>query len=134
MAKQHEERASKYRRERLARQDTEELAFAFFAVNDAVSGPVLPFCQNPGDFAYQGFTDAIYFEGWQDFTLSPDYPGKFSETGRDYLQCRLIGVFSEAIDQLVANNAFACLNLDTAFRVGFCFHDGPEFVVRVINW
>src|SRR4051794_34563025 len=75
-AKKNELRASARRREQLDSTDPEALQWAFYAVDNPVTGPVLPFCNNTGDFAHQGFAD-FALKDWAEFRASPNYPGEF---------------------------------------------------------
>lgn len=92
---------------------------------------VLPFGDNTGDFAYQGFAE-VTFEAWADFTLDDEYPALPDGEEGDYLQCKAAILLGRVIDRLVAANAFDGLQRTMPFLVGVGFHDGGQYVVRVL--
>lgn len=133
-AKKHEAYVTERRHEKLAYDDEHSLKWAIDTVQNPISGPVLPFNNNPGDFRYQGFAEVSFLDEWEDFVLDDDYPGEFEESGRDYLECKATVMFSRVIDALVDQCAFDCLRRTSPFYVGFAFHEGPQVVVRLLNW
>jgi hypothetical protein len=91
---------------------------------------VLPFCDDAGDFAYQGFTE-IAFPEWTELAKSPDYPEDFP--GGDWLENRVAMIFSEAIDTLAQDGSFDKLRLASPTLLGFGFHDQDQYVVRMLR-
>jgi hypothetical protein len=132
-AKNHESYVTESRHKGLS-YDDDSLQWAITTVKNPVTGPVLPFGNNTGDFEYQGFAEVSFLEEWQDFRFADDYPGEFEDSEDDYLECIATVMFSHVIDALVGQNAFDCLKRSSPFLVGFTFHDGPQLVVRVLNW
>jgi hypothetical protein len=92
---------------------------------------VLPFCNNTGDFAFQGFTQ-IQFPEWQEFADSPDYP-EAKDDDKDYLTNRVARLFCRATDQLVEERAFEQLRLARPVLIGFGFHDHDQYVLHMLN-
>ncbi len=133
-AKKHEEYITNRRHEELSYDDDYSIEWAIETVKNPISGPVLPFCDNTGDFQYQGFAEVSFLDEWQNFTLADDYPGRFEDSEDDYLECKATVMFSRVIDLLIEQNAFDCLQRTSPFLVGFTFHDGPQLVVRMLNW
>lgn len=134
MAKEHESYVTERRHEDLSYDDDSSLQWAINTVKNLVTGSVLPYNNNTGDFEYQGFAEVSFLEEWQDFVLADDYPGEFEDSEDDYLEYMATVVFSHVIDTLVARGAFDCLKRSSPFLVGFAFHDGPQLVVRILNW
>ena len=133
-AKEHEKYVTTRRRQKLSYDDRFEVKWAIKTIQNKITGPVLPYNDNPGDFEYQGFGDGVFFPEWENFKLSDDYPGSYEDSEDDYLECNATVMFSRVIDALVENNAFDCLNRTSPFLIGFAFHDGPKLVVRILNW
>ncbi len=92
---------------------------------------ILPFCNNTGDFAYQGFTE-INFPEWEDFFQNPNYP-ESEKSEEDYLTNRVARLFSRSIDQLVKENAFEKLRLAQPTLLGFTFHDDSPIILEILN-
>jgi len=92
---------------------------------------LLPFCNNTGDFAFQGFTQ-IQFPEWQEYAESPDYP-EAKDDDNDYLINRVARLFSRATDQLVEERVFEQLRLARPTLVGFGLHDLDQHVLHVLN-
>lgn len=93
---------------------------------------LLPFTNNTGDFAYQGYTQ-VDFEGWQEFAESDDYPKGYSEE-HDYLEDNLAIVFWKVIDRLIQEEQFSVLKMSSPFFAGYGFHDQDQVLLRIINW
>lgn len=92
---------------------------------------LLPFCNNTGDFAFQGFT-RIEFPEWQKYAENPKYP-EAEEDDDDYLINRVARLFCRTTDQLVKGRAFEKLNLAAPTLVGFGFHEGGQYVLHLLN-
>jgi hypothetical protein len=92
---------------------------------------VMPFCDNTGDFKYQGFSE-VRFPEWEAFAASPDYPAP-KDDDDDYLANRVARLFSRAIDQLVEDGAFGALRLASPTLLGFGFHDEDMLILRFIG-
>lgn len=104
--------------------------------------PVLPFGDNTGDFAYQGFA-GIRFDDWEEFALDDRYEAHSRATVEgfkivpkdfDYLKSRVVMLLTHAIDELVEADAFSPLRKTSPFLLGFGLHDGPQVLTRIINW
>lgn len=117
---------TKYRRELMAKPVWFDSAYY-----QAKTNALLPFCNNTGDFAFQGFT-RIEFPEWQEFADSPDYP-EAKENDKDYLINRVARLFSRATDQLVDECAFQPIRLARPALVGFGFHDHDQYVLHLLN-
>ena len=100
------------------------------AYYQAKANALLPFCNNTGDFAYQGFT-TIEFPEWQAFSGSTEYPE--GDDDSDYLANRAARLFCRAIDRLVHEQAFARLNLAQPTLLGFAFHDDDQVIVEMLG-
>ena len=98
----------------------------------AKSHSVLPFCNNPGDFAYQHFAE-IQFPEWQEFYESPDYL-EAEKPEDDYLTNRVAHLFCHAIDRLVSEHAFAPLRLASPTLLGFSLHHHTPRVLQILNF
>jgi hypothetical protein len=92
---------------------------------------VLPFCDNTGDFAYQGFAEVKYPE-WQTAAESEEYP-QASDDNNDYLQNRVALLFAQALDVLAEEGSFSSLGLACPTLLGFGFHDQEQLIVRMLN-
>jgi hypothetical protein len=92
---------------------------------------VVPYCNNPGYFPYQGFTD-IQFPEWEKFAHSDDYP-KSERHEDDYLMNRAALILAQALDTLVEDGSFELLKLAHPTRLGFTIHDEPHCIVRILN-
>ena len=101
------------------------------AYYQAKANALLPFCNNTGDFAYQGFTQ-IQFPEWGEYAESAEYPVSEDED-EDYLTNRVARLFCRATDRLVDQNVFAPLRLARPTLIGFGFHDHDQFVVNMLN-
>lgn len=132
-AKKHELYVTSQRHEKLDYNDSVWLPWAISTIENPVTGPVLPFNNNSGDFDHQGFA-GVSFPDWEDLVSSDDFPVDFEESHQDYLTCKATVLLSRVIDALVECDAFSCLNRTSPFLVGFGFHDGPQVVIRMINW
>jgi hypothetical protein len=133
-SKKHETYLSERRREELAYDNKHTLRWAIDSLENPVTGPVLPFNNNSGNFRYQGFAEVSFLDEWQDFVLDDDYPGQFEDSKADYLESYASVMFYRVIDALVEKDAFDGLRKSSPFLVGFDFHDGPQLIVRIINW
>jgi hypothetical protein len=96
------------------------------------SHSLLPFCNNPGDFAYQQHAE-VQLPEWRTFFESPDYVDP-DDPDKDYLANRVARLFCRAIDQLVRDNAFASLRLASPTLLGFAFHDHEPHVLQILNF
>ncbi|MGN6555405.1 MAG: hypothetical protein ACTHLW_17000 [Verrucomicrobiota bacterium] len=92
---------------------------------------LLPFCDNTGDFEYQGFTQ-IQFPEWQEFAESSAYPQP-KDDDEDYLINRAARLFVRATDRLVEERAFEHLRLAHPTLIGFGFHDHGQHVLHILN-
>lgn len=101
------------------------------AYYQAKAHALLPFCNNTGDFAYQGFAE-IKFPEWQDYAESAEYPESDDEDD-DYLINRAARLFCRATDQLVDQRTFERLQLAKPTLIGFGFHDHDQYVLRMLN-
>ena len=93
---------------------------------------LLPFCNNTGDFAFQGFTQ-IEFPEWQKYAESPKYP-EVEDDNEDYLMNRVARLFCRATDQLVKTRVLEQLRLARPTLVGFGFHDRDQYVLHMLNF
>ncbi|EMI16393.1 hypothetical protein RMSM_06681 [Rhodopirellula maiorica SM1] len=132
-AKKHEARISERRLTQLSYDDKKSLEWAINTFKNPITGPVLPYNNNTGDFRYQGFAEVSFLDEWEEFSLADDYPGEFADSQDDYLECTAAVMFSRTIDALVEQKAFDCLQRTSPFLVGFAFHEGPQLVVRLLN-
>lgn len=92
---------------------------------------VLPYCDNAGDFEYQGFTE-INFPEWESFANSEHYPEAPNHED-DYLESRVALIFWKGLQELADAGAFSKLRLATPTLLGFGFHDEEQIVVRMLN-
>ncbi len=92
---------------------------------------VLPYCDNTGDFEYQGFTE-INFPEWEKYANSENYPEPPSHED-DYLESRVALIFWKALQKLSDDGAFTKLNMATPTLLGFGYHDDDPVVVRMLN-
>ncbi|MBA3484014.1 MAG: hypothetical protein H0T51_19595 [Pirellulales bacterium] len=92
---------------------------------------VLPFCNNTGDFAYQGFTE-IKFPEWDECARSDKYPERLNHQD-DYLESRVALIFAQALDTLAEGGSFEKLRLASPTLLGFGFHDHDQYVVRMLK-
>ena len=92
---------------------------------------VLPFCNETGDFAYQGFTE-LRFPEWEAFAQSETYP-EHRDHEDDYLECRVALIFAKALDTLAEDGGFEKLRLASPTLLGFGFHDQDQYVVRMLH-
>ncbi|MCL2310532.1 MAG: hypothetical protein FWC42_09765 [Proteobacteria bacterium] len=123
--KQQERRVS-YRRKLMA-----EPAWFDHAYYQVRAHALLPFCNNTGDFAYQGFTE-IKFPEWEAFWQSSAYP-QTEDHDEDYLINRVARLFCRAIDQLVEERAFERLRLAQPTLIGFVFHEDEQKILHMLN-
>ena len=100
------------------------------AYYQAKANAVLPFCNNTGDFGYQGFT-TIEFPEWQAFAESAEYPA--GDDDSDYLTNRAARLFCRAFVRLVQEQAFAELKLAQPTLLGFAFHDDEQVIVEMLG-
>jgi hypothetical protein len=101
------------------------------AYYQAKTHALLPFCNNTGDFAYQGFTQ-IQFPEWEEFAESPNYP-ESEEQDDDYLTNRAARMFCRATDRLLDERAFEPLRLARPTLIGFGFHDQDQHILHLLN-
>ena len=120
------DRSVRYCGERLAKDAWRNCAYYQVKAN-----AVLPFCDNTGDFDYQGFSD-INFPEWESLAASEHYPQVASHED-DYLQSRVVLIFWRALQELADEGAFAKLKLASPTLLGFGFHDDDMVVVRMLN-
>ena len=64
----------------------------------------------------------------------PEWESMASEDDSQEMEGRVIVFFWKAIDQLIANNAFRCLQMHSPFRVGLELMDDPLTVLGILNW
>lgn len=110
-----------------------QLEWAIHNIGNDLVGRVLPFGNNTGDFSHQGFTE-LYFENWENFSLSEECPDEFEESNESYLSCISAILLSNVIDRLISTNAFEPINTNSPFYCGIGFHESGQKVVRIINW
>ena len=103
-------------------------AAAYYQVR---SHGVVPFCNNTGYFAYQGFSD-IQFPEWESFAQSEEYPKPESHEDA-YLMSRAALIFAQSLDTLTEDGSFEVLGLASPTLLGFGFHDEPHCVVRMLR-
>lgn len=96
-----------------------------------LSGFVVPFGNNTGDFTHQGFSE-LYFDDWQVFAFK-DPEREFPDSKRTRIECYATVLLAKVIDRLVEANAFAALNRSSPFYCGLGLHDGPQRVLRIID-
>ena len=101
------------------------------AYYQAKSHSSLPFCNNTGDFAYQGFSQ-IEFPEWGEYAESPDYP-KSEDADEDYLLNRLARLFCRSFDRLIEERCFEKLTLARPTLIGFGFHDEGQHIIHMLN-
>ncbi len=89
------------------------------------------FCNNPGDFKYQGYTQ-IDFPEWQEYTESSEYaePDEFED---DYLYRNLAKIMWQVLHELAIGQYLRHLNCASPCFVGFGFHDDEMIVVDALN-
>ena len=105
-----------------------EPAFVESALYTAESTAQLPFCNNTGDFEYQGFAE-VKFERWRENAPEAD----IEDDHDNPLLNRVAWLLSRAIDTLVDENAFDSLKLASPTLFGFAFHEGAQYVLRMLR-
>jgi hypothetical protein len=105
-----------------------EPAFVDSALYMAESTAALPFCNNTGDFEYQGFAE-VKFERWEE--EAPE--GHIEDDHDNPLLNRVAWLLCCAIDTLVDEKAFDSLKLASPTLVGFAFHDSEQHVLRMLR-
>ena len=92
---------------------------------------VTPYCNNAGDFKYQGYTN-IGFPEWEKFANSDEYPEN-PDHEDDYLESRAALIFWKVLQRLADEGAFKKLKLAKPTLLGFGFHDEEQYIVRMLN-
>ncbi len=92
---------------------------------------LLPFCNNPEHFKFQGYTQ-IDFPEWAE--LSKEEGLLESDEYEDSYLYRNIAKFTwEVLRDLSADGTFNALNLASPCFVGFGFHDDEMIIVEILN-
>lgn len=105
-----------------------EPAFAESGLYLAQSTSELPFCNNTGDFEFQGFAE-VKFERWVEEASEDD----IEDVHDNPLVNRVAKLLCRAIDTLVDEHAFDSLKLASPTLVGFAFHDSEQCILRMLG-
>jgi hypothetical protein len=103
-------------------------AFLDSALYMAESTAELPFCNNTGDFEYQGFAE-VKFEHWEQQAPEAD----IEDDHDNPLLNRVAWLLSRAIDTLADEDAFDSLKLASPTLLGFTFHESEQHVLRMLR-